>query len=82
MAATAVDPQRVIGRAPESLTLDEHLALAGKYIALEIYTPATTPLRRIEAIGDAAGDCIRQLIARGLDPTQFEFSRLGRPFAS
>jgi hypothetical protein len=37
-------------------------------------------LRRIEAIGDSAGDCILQLHSRGLDPANFEFSRLPAPY--
>ena len=69
-----------IGRAPEQLTLDERHKLTGSFIALEIYTPADLPLRRIEAIGDSIGDCVRMLTARGLDPGRFEFSRLGRPY--
>jgi hypothetical protein len=76
----AKDPSRAIGRAPEILTLEERLALAGKTIALEIYTPATLPLRRIEAIGGTAAECVSQLQARGLDPMQFEFSRLPPPY--
>ncbi len=72
----AKDPKRAIGRAPESLTLEEGLALAGKFVALELYSPATTPLKRIEAIGDSAVECARQLNERGLDPARFEFSRL------
>jgi hypothetical protein len=73
--------QRAIGKAPESLTLEEALALAGKFVALEIYSPAATPLKRIEAIGDSAADCVRQLHERGLDPAQFEFSLLPWPHA-
>ena len=54
MTATATkDPQRAIGRSPDRLSLDEHRALTGKYIALEIYTPEDLPLRRIEAIAIA-----------------------------
>ena len=79
-ASAAKDPQKVIGRAPERLTLEEQRVLAGKYIALEIYSPETTPLRRIEAIGDSIEDCFRQLLARGLDPKHFEFSRLKPAF--
>lgn len=74
------DPKEVIGRAPERLTLEERNALVGKYIALEIYDPQTLPLRRIEAIGDSVGECARQLQARGLDSTGFEFTRLGPPY--
>lgn len=78
--SAAKDPKRAIGHAPEDLTLEERLALAGKIVALQIYTPDTLPLRRIEAIGDSAGECVAQLRARGLDPVNFEFIRLGRPY--
>ncbi|MGA2576922.1 MAG: hypothetical protein ABSH24_12945 [Bryobacteraceae bacterium] len=76
MTASLKDPQRAIGRSPDRLSLDERRALTGKYIALEIYTPEDLPLRRIEAIGDSVAECARQLVARGLDPLRFEFSRL------
>ena len=79
-ASATKDPSKAIGRAPELLTLPERLALVGKTIALEVYTPATLPLRRIEAIGSSAAECISQLQARGLDPMQFEFTRLGPAF--
>ena len=70
----------VLGRSPDRLTLEERLALSGKTIALEIYTPDTLPLRRIEAIGDSVEECVRQLVERGLDPKNFEFSRLPAPY--
>jgi hypothetical protein len=70
----------VIGRSPERLTLEERFRLAGKYIALEIYTPKTVPLRRIEAIGDSTRDCVQALESRGLDPWRFEFDLLLPPF--
>ena len=79
-ASAAKDPQQAIGRAPERLSLAERLALTGKYVALEIYTPEDLPLRRIEAIGDSIEECARQLMARGLDPVKFEFSRLAPPY--
>jgi hypothetical protein len=63
----------VIGRSPAQLTIQERRSLAGKWIALEVYTPKNLALRKIEAFGDSAADCMRQLAARGLDPTQFEF---------
>ena len=53
MTATAKDTEQAIGRSPDRLSLDERVRLAGKYIALEIYTPEGAPLRRIEAIGDS-----------------------------
>lgn len=76
----AKNPNRAIGRSPDALTLEERLALAGKIVALEIYTPETTPLRRIEAIGDSAAECIVQLRERGLDAANFEFTRLHPPY--
>jgi hypothetical protein len=79
-SARRLDPQRVVGRSPERLTLEEGFALAGKYVALEIYTPQATPLRRIEAIGDSAEDCLRELRSRGLDPRRYEFDRLSPPY--
>ena len=79
-ANVAKDAGSAIGRNPDRLTLPERLALAGKYIAIELYSPATTPLRRIEAIGDSVADCLRTLRSRGLDPRSFEFSRLAQPY--
>ena len=81
MPASAVkDPRQAIGRNPDRLTLEERTALAGKWIALEVYTPATLPFRRIEAIGDSLEACARMLQERGLDPAIFEFSRLAWPY--
>ena len=76
----AIDAKHAIGRSPDRLTLAEQRALAGKYVAFEIYTPETLPLRRIEAIGDSVEQCVAMLKSRSLDPKKFEFSRLPRPF--
>jgi hypothetical protein len=75
-----VTSDKAIGRSPEELSLDERLHLIGKYIAMEIYSPATLPFRRIEAIGDSVADCIRMLRSRGLDPENFEYSRMAPPY--
>ena len=80
MPAKAATDEKAIGRAPEDLSLEERLALAGKYIALEIYSPEAAPFRRIEAIGDSVDACVRMLKSRGLDPMRFEFSRLHPPY--
>jgi hypothetical protein len=74
-----MDTSRAMGRSPDSFRLDEALAFAGKCVALEIYSPRTTPLRRIEAIGDTVEECLEQLVARGLDPSHFEYTRLKAP---
>ena len=79
-ANAAKDASQALGRNPDRLTLAERQALEGKYIALEIYSPETIPLRRIEAIGDSLAECLRTLRARGLDPQRFEFTRLGPPY--
>jgi len=78
--SAASDPKQAIGRAPERLTLEERLALTGKFIALEVYTPEALPLRRIEAIGDSVDECVSQLVHRGHDPARFEFLRLEPPY--
>ncbi len=70
----------VEGRSPEQLTIAELMALEGRVVALEIYTPETLPLRRIEAIGETAEECAAQLAARGLDPRRFEFVVLKAPY--
>ena len=79
-ASAAKDPRVALGRNPDRLSLEERMALAGKYVAMEVYTPEALPLRRIEAIGDSITDCIRMLKERGLDPMQFEFTRLAWPY--
>ena len=68
-----IDGRQVIGRSPNQLSNREIALLAGQWIAVEIYTPATLPLRRIEALGASAEECIQQLAERGLDPRRFEF---------
>jgi hypothetical protein len=78
--SAASDPKQAIGRAPERLTLAEQLALTGKFIALEVYTPEALPLRRIEAIGDSVVECVNQLAQRRHDPAHFEFVRLEPPY--
>jgi hypothetical protein len=78
--ATAKASERALGRSPDELSLEERLDLTGKYIAMEIYTPAALPMRRIEAIGDSLAECMRMLKARGLDPELFEFTRLPSPY--
>jgi hypothetical protein len=70
----------LVGRSPERLTPVERTRLAGRWVALEIYTPQTLPERRIEAVGMSAADCAKQLAARGLDPRNFEYVMLFPPW--
>ena len=79
-ATAAKDPRAALGRSPDRLTLEERTALAGKYVALQIYTPENAALRRIEAIADSIEGCARMLKERSLDPGQFEFTRLAWPY--
>jgi hypothetical protein len=72
----AADLIALLGRSPDSLTLQERKHIAGKWVALEVYSPRTLPLRRIEAVGDSVADCMRMLRQRGQEPTQFEYQRL------
>lgn len=74
-----VDLQSFLGRAPESLEIGELNALHGRWAAVEIYSPATTPLRRIQALGATPAACYEQLAARGLDPRNHELILLRRP---
>ncbi len=74
------DPHSVVGRCPEQLTIAEQAEFCGLTIALELYSPETTPLRRIAGIGETVEDCIADLAGRGLDPTHHEFVVLKPPY--
>jgi hypothetical protein len=67
------DLSRFIGRSPDSLTWKERLELHGTWVAFEMYSPVKLPLRRFEAVGTSAGDCRRQIEARGADPVEYEY---------
>ena len=66
----------LLGRVPDQLSIGERREFAGKWIAIEQYTPKTLPLRRIEAAGDSVADCVRQLREKQLPPTSFEFQQI------
>jgi hypothetical protein len=70
---TSANGTQFVGRPVDTLNLSERNAVAGKWIALERYTPKTLPLRIIEALGDSPAACVRQLAARGLKPADYEF---------
>lgn len=69
-----VDSSKIIGRAPDQLSPAERAALRGRWIALEIYSPATLPLKRIEAVGENVAACAAEVARRGLKPSEFEYS--------
>ena len=80
--AAAQDFRNLVGMAPDRLDLATREATVGKVIALQLYSPQNLALQRIEAIGDSVGECVAQLRERGLDPLDYEFSRLNPPFLS
>gem|GEM_PF-406368 len=80
MGRAQIDATAVIGRAPEELSIAERFAFAGKWVALERYSPQTLPLRTIEAIGSTVTECVEQLRSRGADPAKFEFIVLTPPY--
>jgi hypothetical protein len=69
-----------LGRAPESLNIAELHALHGVWAAVEVYSPATTPLKRIQALGATPESCLDQLASRGLDPRGYELIILRKPY--
>jgi hypothetical protein len=70
----------LLGRHPDTLSIAERREFMGKWIALEVYSPDTLPLREIAAMGDSAADCAAQLHARGLDPSNFEYTLIKPAF--
>lgn len=84
MAAKQASIQFVdfIGRPLESLTLAERWELVGAWVALELYSPLTLPLRTMEAVGASIEECRTQLASRGLNPSQYEYQLLPQPYES
>jgi len=80
LTESELKPEKLIGRAPDRLTLAEREALVGRYIAMEIYTPENLALQTIEAVGDTVQDCVAMLRQRGRDPLAHEFIRLNPPY--
>jgi hypothetical protein len=70
------NPSELLGESPDRLTLPERERYVSWWIALEIYTPQTLPLRSIAALAKSSSECIHDLVERGLDPVQFEFVQL------
>jgi hypothetical protein len=65
--------EQLIGVAPERLDLQQRKLIAGKWIALELYSPKTLPLRVIAAVADSSEACAQAIHAQGKDPCQFEY---------
>jgi hypothetical protein len=72
--------ERFIGRPLDGLSLAERWHIAGSWVALEMYSPRTLPLRTIEAVGASPQACADQLRERGLNPASFEFYACPQPY--
>lgn len=72
--------RKLIGQPIDGMSLADRWEFSGVWVALEVYTPQTMPLRIIEAVGGSAAECIQHLISRGLDARRFEFSPLPQPY--
>jgi hypothetical protein len=70
----------LIGRPIDGLTLAERLDHVGRWVALELYSPKTLPLRKIAAEGVSAAECVAQLAMRGLNPADYELHLLKPPY--
>lgn len=68
-----------IGHAPEELPLPLRESLTGKWVAFELYDPQRLPLRKIEAVGESAGECFAALRAAGKEITHYEVVCLAAP---
>lgn len=72
---------RFVGCAPERFRASDWRQVRDLWAAFEIYSPQTTPLRRIAALGRSVAECIDALAARGLDPRNYEYLPLRDPLA-
>lgn len=74
-----IDPNRFLHRSPDSFNPSEWRAIHGLWAAYEIYSPQTTPLRRIQALGASPEECMKAVAAQGLDGCNFEYIPLHSP---
>ena len=69
-----------MGKPIDGLTAAERWRHAGVWVAVELYTPQSMPLRQIAAAGASPEECLAELSARGLDPSRFELVPLAQPY--
>lgn len=74
-----LDPSRFLNRSPDSFSPAEWRAVHGLWAAFELYSPQTTPLRRIQALGASSSECMGTIAAQGLAVTNFEYVPLRSP---
>ena len=77
---SVIEDKQLIGRELDSLNYVERLALAGKWVALEVYAPNHPLKRRIEVIAASQAECLLAIRSRGFDPAKHEFLRVTRPY--
>ena len=74
-----LDPNRFLNRSPDSFSPSEWRSVHGLWAAFELYSPQTTPLRRIQALGASSSECMEDIAARGLAASNFEYVPLRSP---
>jgi hypothetical protein len=78
--AESLDYKALLGKPVDGFTLADQWRYAGVWVALELYTPQTLPVRLIAAAGASASECIAALRAKGMDPERFEYRPLAQPY--
>jgi hypothetical protein len=76
-----MNDSKYVGKPIDGLALADRWALAGKWVALELYSPERLPLRIIRAVGPDARTCIGQIKKEGADPALFEYVALEQPYS-
>jgi hypothetical protein len=79
-SAEGLDFKALHGRPVDGFSLADQWRYTGVWVALELYSPQTLPMRLIAAAGASASECIADLKARGLDPEKFEYRPLVQPY--
>ena len=74
-----LDASRFLHRSPDSFQPSEWRAVHGLWAAFELYSPQTTPLRRIQALGATAAECMASIAGQGLPASNFEYVKLRSP---
>lgn len=75
-----LDFKVLVGKPVDGFSLADQWRYAGVWVALELYTPQTLPVRLIAAAGASASECIAELRSQGLDPERFEYRPLVQPY--
>ncbi len=74
-----LNPSLYVNRSPDSFSPSEWRSVHGLWAAFELYSPQTTPLRRIRALGATSSECMGTIASQGLPVTNFEYVPLRSP---